>query len=241
MFADSFCSPSFLDRSRRGWFTLASFALQALGLSVLLALPIFYTEGLPPMRLRDLLLTPPPASAPAPRVLHTTSPPAPSNIADGKRLAPRIIPIHTVMIQDPAPAPAFPTDGSVLGVFQGPHAAELSRLTNSLSHVAPPAVPAPTPAPSRPLSRWMEGNLVRKVLPIYPPLARSTGVQGSVLLQAIIGRDGKIEHVQVVSGHPLLSKAAVDAVAQWLYRPYYLNDQPVEVETQVTVNFILGH
>jgi protein TonB len=241
MFADSFCSPSFLDRSRRGWFTLASFALQALGLSVLLALPIFYTEGLPPMRLRDLLLTPPPASAPAPRVLHTTSPPAPSNIADGKRLAPRIIPIHTVMIQDPAPAPAFPTDGSVLGVFQGPHAAELSRLTNSLSHVAPPAVPAPTPAPSRPLSRWMEGNLVRKVQPIYPPLARSTGVQGSVLLQAIIGRDGKIEHVQVVSGHPLLSKAAVDAVAQWLYRPYYLNDQPVEVETQVTVNFILGH
>ncbi len=83
MFADSFCSPSSLDRSRRGWFTLASFALQAVGLSVLLALPIFYTEVLPQVRLRDLLLTPPPASAPAPRVPHTT-PPAPSNMADGR-------------------------------------------------------------------------------------------------------------------------------------------------------------
>lgn len=240
MFADSFCSPSALDRSRRGWFTLASFALQAVGLSVLLALPIFYTEGLPQVRLRDLLLTPPPASSPTPRVPHTTSPSAPSNLVDGRIVAPISVPTRTVMIQDPAPAPDIPMGGSDTGVFQGIHAAQLTRLTNSFPRVTPPAVPAPTPATSRPLSRWMEGNLIRKVQPIYPPLARSTGVQGSVLLQAIIGRDGKIEHVQVVSGHPLLTKAAVDAVARWLYRPYYLNEQPVEVETQVTVNFILG-
>ena len=241
MFADSFCSPSSLDRSRRGWFTLASFALQAVGLSVLLALPIFYTEVLPQVRLRDLLLTPPPASAPAPRVPHTT-PPAPSNMADGQMIAPSSIPIQTVMIEDPESAPDIPLGGSDMGVFQGFQATELSRLTNSFSHLAPPAAsaPAPTPAPTRRLSRWMEGNLIRKVQPLYPTLARSTGVQGSVLLQAVIGRNGKIEHVQVVSGHPLLTKAAVDAVAQWLYRPYYLNDQPVEVETQVTVNFILG-
>ena len=240
MFADSFCGPSALDRFRRGWFTLASFALQAVGLSVLLALPMFYTEGLPQVRLRDLFLTPPPASAPAPSVPHTRSRPAPSNLVDGRPLEPSHIPRETVMIQDPEPPPAIPTGGSGIGIFQGPHAAELTRLTSSFSRVSPPAVPAPTPALSRPLSRWMEGNLIRKVQPIYPPLARSTGVQGSVLLQAVIGRDGKIEQMQVVSGHPLLTKAAVDAVAQWLYRPYYLNDQPVEVETQVTVNFILG-
>ena len=86
----------------------------------------------------------------------------------------------------------------------------------------------------------MEGNLIRRVQPIYPPIARSAGIQGSVLLRAVIGRDGSIEKMQVLSGHPLLVKAAVDAVSQWLYRPYYLNDQPVEVETQVTVNFVLG-
>jgi len=210
-----------------------------LGLSVLLALPIFYTEVLPQVRLRDLLLTPPPASAPAPRVPHTT-PPAPSNMADGRMIAPGSIPIHTVMIQDPEPAPDIPLGGSDIGVFQRFHATELSCLTNSFSHLPPPAASAPAPTPTRRLSRWMEGNLIRKVQPLYPALARSTGVQGSVLLQAVIGRNGKIEHVQVVSGHPWLTKAAVDAVAQWLYRPYYLNDQPVEVETQVTVNFILG-
>jgi len=172
-------------------------------------------------------------------VPHTT-PPAPSNMADGRMIAPGSIPIHTVMIQDPEPAPDIPLGGSDIGVFQRFHATELSCLTNSFSHLPPPAASAPAPTPTRLLSRWMEGNLIRKVQPLYPALARSTGVQGSVLLQAVIGRNGKIEHVQVVSGHPWLTKAAVDAVAQWLYRPYYLNDQPVEVETQVTVNFILG-
>jgi protein TonB len=86
----------------------------------------------------------------------------------------------------------------------------------------------------------MEGNLIRRVQPTYPVPAKAAGIQGTVLLKAIIGRDGKIEKVQVLTGHPLLVKAAVDAVSQWLYRPYLLNDQAVEVETEVTVNFILG-
>ena len=239
MFADSFCSPSSLDRSRRGWSTLASFALQAAGLSILLALPILYTEGLPQVRLRDLLLTPPPASAATPSTPHPTTPRVvTSNLVNGRPMAPRRIPLATVNAPDSEPAPAVPIGGFETGVFQGAHAAELGRLTNSFSRATRPAMLAA--APIRPISRWMEGNLIRKVQPIYPPLARSTGVQGSVLLQAVISRDGKIEHVQVVSGHPLLTKAAVDAVAQWLYRPYYLNDQAVEVETQVTVNFVLG-
>ena len=86
----------------------------------------------------------------------------------------------------------------------------------------------------------MEGNLIRRVQPIYPSMARSAGIQGSVVLQAVIGRDGTIENVQVINGHPMLVKAAVEAVSQWLYRPYFLNDQPIEVETQVTVNFVFG-
>ena len=86
----------------------------------------------------------------------------------------------------------------------------------------------------------MEGNLIYRVQPQYPPLARQARVQGSVILRAVITRDGKIANLQVVSGHPLLVQSAMDAVLQWRYRPYYLNNEPVEVETQVTVNFTLS-
>jgi protein TonB len=86
----------------------------------------------------------------------------------------------------------------------------------------------------------MEGNLIHRVQPEYPLLARQARIQGTVVLRAIISREGRIEKLQVVSGHPLLAPAAIEAVRQWRYRPYLLNDQPVEVETQVTVNFTLS-
>jgi protein TonB len=86
----------------------------------------------------------------------------------------------------------------------------------------------------------MEGNLIHRVQPEYPPLARQARIQGEVVLHAVISRDGTIENLQVVSGHPMLVQAAVSAVRQWRYRPYYLNGEPMEVETQVTVNFILS-
>ena len=87
----------------------------------------------------------------------------------------------------------------------------------------------------------MEGNLIHRVQPQYPVLARQARVQGIVVLRAMISREGKIENLQVVSGHPLLVKSAMEAVLQWRYRPYYLNTEPVEVETQVTVNFTLSN
>jgi protein TonB len=86
----------------------------------------------------------------------------------------------------------------------------------------------------------MEGNLLHRVQPDYPTLARQVRVQGQVVLRAIISREGTIENLQVLSGHPMLVQAAVNAVRQWRYRPYVLNGEPVEVETQVTVNFVLS-
>jgi protein TonB len=86
----------------------------------------------------------------------------------------------------------------------------------------------------------MEGNLIYKTQPVYPPMARAARIQGPVILRAIISRSGGIENLQVVSGHPMLVRAALEAVSQWRYRPYILNDEPVEVETQITVNFILA-
>ena len=86
----------------------------------------------------------------------------------------------------------------------------------------------------------MEGNLIFRVQPDYPSLARQVRVQGQVILRAVISREGTIENLQVLSGHPMLVRAAVEAVRQWKYRPYLLNGEPVEVETEVKVNFILS-
>ncbi len=102
-----------------------------------------------------------------------------------------------------------------------------------------PAAPAPVERHVR-LSHMSEGDLVRKVLPTYPPMARSARIQGTVVLQAMISKLGTIENLQLLSGHPLLAPAAIDAVRQWRYRPYILNNEPVEVETQITVNFSLA-
>ncbi len=86
----------------------------------------------------------------------------------------------------------------------------------------------------------MEGNLIYRVQPRYPLLAIQTRTQGTVLLRAVISKQGTIENLQLISGHPLLVPAAMDAVRQWRYRPYVLNDEPVEVETEVTVKFVLS-
>jgi protein TonB len=87
----------------------------------------------------------------------------------------------------------------------------------------------------------LEGSLIRKVQPVYPPLAKTARIQGPVVLFAVISRAGTIDNLRVLSGHPMLVPAALDAVKQWQYRPYILNHEPIEVETQITVNFVLGN
>jgi protein TonB len=84
-----------------------------------------------------------------------------------------------------------------------------------------------------------QANLIDPVAPVYPPLARAARVQGVVVMQALIDKQGNIADLQVVSGHELLQGAALDAVKQWRYRPVLLNGQPVDVVTQITVNFTM--
>ncbi len=83
-------------------------------------------------------------------------------------------------------------------------------------------------------------GLIKKVTPVYPPLAKEAQVQGTVRFAAIIGRDGAVANLQLVSGHPLLVQAAHDAVMQWTYKPTLLNGSPIEVVTQIDVNFTLS-
>ncbi len=86
----------------------------------------------------------------------------------------------------------------------------------------------------------LDGQLMVRIEPRYPPLALQTRQEGSVLLHAIIGRDGRISSLQVVSGSPLFVQAAIGAVKEWRYRPTLLNGEPVEVETSIAVTFRLN-
>lgn len=85
-----------------------------------------------------------------------------------------------------------------------------------------------------------QGMVISKVQPSYPPDAKAARIQGSVVIGIVIGKDGNVQSERLISGHPLLAPAAMDAVKQWTYRPYVLNGDPVEVDTQVTINFTLS-
>jgi protein TonB len=111
----------------------------------------------------------------------------------------------------------------------------IDSMGDRLDAIAPPPV-----AHGPRTSVMMEGNLTHRVQPPYPPLAMQAHIQGAVVLRAVISREGTIENLQLISGHPMLARAAMDAVRQWRYHPYSLNGQPVEVETLVTVNFVLS-
>jgi len=118
-------------------------------------------------------------------------------------------------------------------------------IISSAPQVAPPPPPpvkkAPPPTPKRITvgGNVQKAKLARQVRPQYPPLARQARIQGTVKLTAVIGKDGSIQELQVVSGHPLLVPSALQAVKQWQYNPTLLNGQAVEVVTQIDVNFTL--
>jgi periplasmic protein TonB len=241
MFTDSLFELSWTNPSRRGWTTLASFAAQMLGVGVLLMLPLIYNQALPQLRLSgpDLIAPPPGPAAPPMHARSATS--ARSNVAnDGSVIEPTSIPREIESVVETAPPP--PVDLAGVGV-QGSTGGRgaLNSVMNSIGNALNSAAPPPPPSVyALRRSVMMEGNLVHRVQPEYPALARSTRIQGQVLLRAVISREGTIENLQVLAGHPMLVRAAIDAVRQWRYRPYILNGEPVEVETQVTVNFILS-
>jgi len=240
MFADSLLDSPWADRSRRGWSTIASFAAQALGLGMLLMLPLLYTEGLPRLQLVQAIAPPAPPPGPPPAMEHLpTSIQHESNMRDDIIVQPPTIPTHIATFDESTP----PETGTCTFCVPGGtgNTNTPNPILNSIAsdHAFAPPPPKPTAPPLR-VSRMMEGFLIYKPQPTYPPLAKMAGVQGQVLLRALISREGTIQNLQVITGHPMLVRAALDAVRQWRYRPYLLNNEPVEVETQVTVNFVLA-
>jgi protein TonB len=153
----------------------------------------------------------------------------------GQLTAPRLIPNSIAKYNEPeAPAP-----GGFLAMDSGSDAAgAASDAFRGQRHTAvAPAVPK---GPVRLPSTLVAGMLIQKTLPVYPPIARASRAEGTVVLQATISASGAIENLRVINGPPMLQQAALDAVSSWRYRPYLLNGQPVEVETTVNVIFTLG-
>lgn len=152
---------------------------------------------------------------------------------------PPVIPPHVE-------APGTEPDDAVSTAGNGPPGGNWPGVPGGTGSRGPDVVPEP-PAPRphaaarvRVSEGVQEALLVRRVLPVYPELAKRMRLDGTVVLRAVIGRDGMVRSVEVVTGHPMLAKAARDAVLEWRYQPTLLSGEPVEVETSITVNFVLS-
>jgi protein TonB len=251
LFEDSLLDSTIGQRKRRTWATGLSFALQIFFIAFLLLLPLWFTDVLPKEQLVTFLVAPPPPPPPPPPAAST--PPAvkvvkvTSNIANGRLRTPSRIPAKVQMIkeEDDAPPAVATTGGVVGGVPGGIPGGQLvgvigGIISSSSSPAAVPTLPkpvVPTVQRVRVSAGVTNGRLIYRVEPTYPPVAQQAHIQGAVVLAALIDRGGNVQSLQVVSGHPLLVRAAIDAVKQWRYQPLLVNGQPIEVETTVTVNF----
>jgi len=253
MFEQSFVQPN--SRVRTGWSLVTSFGLQAILVTVALAIPLINPEILPKVLEAGILLappTPPPGRPPEmPPALAASRAPV-RNAPDGF-YQPATMPAKPAILIDPPeqagvgdPGPYVP--GAVPGAGPG-HGSEFVRslLDSARAAEAPPVQAVrpvePPKAPAAPIhvSRGVqEAMLIEKVIPRYPQLAIQTRVEGVVHLTALISREGRVTQLRVISGHPLLVPAAIEAVRQWRYRPTLLSGVPMEVVTQVDVNFTLG-
>jgi protein TonB len=221
---------------------LVSIILEAALVAALLIWPLI-TQGLPP---QQFLITPAPpyhGGSNSPPKASQGAPPRPSQSSTTTyqvTFQPAHFPEHArIATSEEAPAIGsgfdsgnMPGSGSGDGEENIAGGGELNMR---------PVLPQPKPEKPRPMSEGvMEAALLNKVQPQYPAAARLMHIAGTVRLQAIIGKDGRVRDVEVLSGNPILVQAALAAVREWRYRPTELNHEIVEVETEITVNFVLN-
>ena len=248
LFSDSLLQYSG-QRSRQTLATSISFLFQCFLLGILLLLPLYFTQELPKSQLLTFLVAPPPpppppppAAAQAARIMKQIQSEV---LSTGGLRTPTRIPQKIEMIKEeeaPMPISAGGVVGGVPGGIPGGQlGGVIGGIVNATSNLAYiPKLQPVVPQRVRISQGVTTGMLIRRVEPSYPALARSARISGNVVLKAIINREGLIQDLQLVSGHPMLVPSAIDAVRQWRYRPYLLNGQPVEVETTITVIFTLS-
>jgi protein TonB len=241
MFAESMLETSWAQRTRQSWTTLTSFGLQALVIALLLVLPLWKTVGLPlALTVSTPISVGRVATEPA-RQPRNAGAPTQTNILPERLMLPSRVPqVISMDADDPVPQPPVGIGTGIEGTrlpSGTPEGLPLAILGGTRPVL--PIAPAPTVRAFR-NSNLLAGSLVNRVRPDYPYPAKIAHVQGGVVLAAIISKAGTIENLRVLSGHPMLVAAAIAAVSQWRYRPYILNGEPVEVETQIMVNFTLS-
>jgi protein TonB len=246
MFEQTFVSDA---KTRKPWTVFLSFLVQTLFIGVLVLIPLIYTDSLPRAQLSSFLTAPPPPPPPppppqpvAPKVVQKV---IPRQFDANKLMAPKVIPKEIANIkEEDLPPPSTGVVGGVPGGVPGGTAGGvIGGIIGGVPAAAPPPPPPPkavTPQRIRVGGNVQAANLIRKITPTYPPLAKQARIQGTVRFTAVIGKDGTIQNLQLVTGHPLLVAAAQEAVKQWQYKPTLLNGEPVEVVTQIDVNFTLS-
>ncbi len=230
--------------TKRPWNFVASLGAELLVVSLALLIPLAYHDHLPPVHWKDIVVGPAPLAPPPIQPVHANR----SGVAPISPVRPIF---HLSAGTNPRPSqpsgvfavdapPALGSDVGLGGATKG-----LGTFIPNYVTLPPPpkpavAAPKPPSAPIRVTSDLQMAKLLRKVIPVYPALARSARISGVVRLLGTIGEDGTIRNLQLVSGHPLLARAALEAVQQWIYKPTLLNGKPVEVIAPIEVNFTLG-
>jgi protein TonB len=225
----------------RQWNFVASLSAELLVVSLALLIPLASSDHLPAFHWQSIAVRPAPAPLPV-EVASTRS-------ASGTTLlsvAPRPV-FHLGARTDPAQAvsnvfvPDAPPSISVDGSGDGTGAMRTLVITTPALPPPKPTPHAATPsAPIRVGGTVQMAKLIRKVIPEYPPLARAARISGVVHLIGTIGKDGTIRNLQLIGGHPMLARAALQAVEQWVYEPTLLNGEPVEVIAPIEVSFTLA-
>lgn len=244
-------------RTRKPWTVAVAFVSELLFVGVLILIPLVFVQTLPSAELMSTMLyappPPPPPPPPAPAANQPVLVQAPRVFRANELIAPTRIPTRVAIIHD-QPITSAANYGVVGGVLGGVPGGQLGGVVGSVlssvpAVVAPPPKPeiksqpktaAPTPSIIRVGGDVQAAKLVQRVMPQYPWLARQARLEGTVRLKAIIGADGRIQNLQVLSGNPLLIPAAMSAVEQWVYEPTYLNGNPVKIETEISVHFKLS-
>jgi len=235
---------------------IISVFLHSVILMVAIITPLFFTDTLNPQQLVTYLVAPPPPPPPPPPPLGTTKVMKVVKVQPqipGKMIIPVTIPREVALVVDEGPPPEVGASGGVVGgVPGGVPGGTLGGvlggvLGGALPVAAPPPPPPPAPKAEAPKIKTpvrVGGNvrpphILKRIEPVYPPMARGARIQGKVTLEATLTEHGKVADLKLVSGHPLLIQAAMDAARQWEYEPTYLNDVAYPVVLYITVNFLL--
>jgi protein TonB len=225
--------------------TVALSALVQVGIVlVMILIPLIYTEALPKQMLTTFLVAPPPPPPPPPpaAAIQRIVKPVARLIQSGKMMAPTVIPKKVEMIKEEELPPDVGAVGVVGGVPGGIAGGSAGGVLGGIIGGSGSNLPPPPKAPSRIRvgGNVQAASLLHQVMPAYPPIAKTAHISGTVVLHAIIAKDGSVQQLEYISGPPLLMKSAMDAVREWRYKPTLLNGEPVEIDTTISVVFTIG-